>query len=143
MIGIRRTNKQNQKLKAQLLLGFLVLWTGCSAPREIINFTGNTMGTTFAIKIISSKSFNSYKKLEIGIDSILEKVNQQMSIWDPNSEISKFNRNKSIDPISVSSQLYEVVERANMDKILKEQKFQISQYQLLFCFPQDSNPILR
>ena len=112
MIGIRRTNKQNRKLKAQQKLGFLLFWTGCSAPREIINFTGNTMGTTFAIKIISSKSFNSYQKLEIGIDSVLEKVKQKMSIWNPNSEISKFNRNKSIDPIPVSSQLFEMVESA-------------------------------
>ena len=131
MIGIRRTNKQNQKLKAQLLLGFLVLWTGCSAPREIINFTGNTMGTTFAIKIISSKSFNSYQKLEIGIDSILEKVNQQMSIWDPNSEISKFNRNKSIDPISVSSQLFEVVERAISVSEKTNGAFDITVYELM------------
>ena len=131
MIGIRRTNKQNQKLKAQLLLGFLVLWTGCSAPREIINFTGNTMGTTFAIKIISSKSFNSYQKLEIGIDSILEKVNQQMSIWDPNSEISKFNRNKSIDPISVSSQLFEVVERAISVSEKTNGAFDITVYDLM------------
>ena len=131
MVDIPRMKKQYPKLKAQLLLGFLVLWTGCSAPREIINFTGNTMGTTFAIKIISSKSFNSYQKLEIGIDSILEKVNQQMSIWDPNSEISRFNRNKSINPISVSSQLFEVVESAMSVSEKTNGAFDITVFELM------------
>ena len=100
--------KQIRKLKAQLLLGFLVFWTGCSAPRDIIIFTGHTMGTTFAIKIISAQPFNNYQNLEIGIDSVLEEMNRQMSTWNPSSEISRFNRNKSINPISVSLQLFEV-----------------------------------
>ena len=89
-------------------MGFLLFWTGCNAPRDIIIFMGNIMGTTFTIKIISAQPFNNYRNLEIGIDSVLEEMNKQMSTWNPNSEISRFNRNKSINPISVSSQLFEV-----------------------------------
>ena len=102
--------KQIRKLRAQLLLGFLVFWTGCSAPRDIIIFTGNTMGTTFTIKIISAQPLKNYQNLEIGIDYVLESVSQQMSTWEPNSELSRFNRNKSKKTIPVSSQLFDLVE---------------------------------
>ena len=104
--------KQIRQLKAQLVLGFLVFWTGCNLPRDIIIFTGHTMGTTYTIKIISAQPFNNYQNLEIGIDSVLESVSQQMSTWEPNSELSRFNRNKSKKPIPVSSQLFDVVESA-------------------------------
>ena len=110
MVDISSMKKQNPKLKAQLLLGFFLFWSGCGVPRDITNFTGHTMGTNFSIKIIQTGSFNNYQKLELGIDSVLEAVNQKMSTWDPNSEISKFNRNRSTDPIPVSVQLFEVVE---------------------------------
>jgi|ETNmetMinimDraft_9_1059917.scaffolds.fasta_scaffold08415_2 thiamine biosynthesis lipoprotein len=131
MVDIRRMKKQNPKLKAQLLLGFLVFWTGCGAPRDIINLTGHTMGTTFSIKIIPAESFNNYQKLELGIDSVLEAVNQKMSIWDPNSEISKFNRNRSTDPIPVSAQLFEVVESAMSLSEKTDGAFDITVFELM------------
>ena len=131
MVDIPRIKKQNPKLKAQLLLGFLFFWIGCSTPRDITNFTGHTMGTTFSIKIIPTGSFNNYQKLELGIDSVLETVNQQMSTWDPNSEISKFNRNRSTDPIPVSVQLFEVVESAMSISEKTNGAFDITVFELM------------
>ena len=112
-------------------MGFLLFWTGCNAPRDIIIFTGNTMGTTFIIKIISAQPFKNYQNLEIGIDSVLEAVNQQMSTWDPNSELSRFNRNKSINPIPVSSQLFEVVESAMSVSEKTNGAFDITVFELM------------
>ena len=131
MVDIPRIKKQNPKLKAQLLLGFLFFWIGCSTPRDITNFTGHTMGTTFSIKIIPAESFNNYQKLELGIDSVLETVNQQMSTWDPNSEISKFNRNRLTDPIPVSVQLFEVVESAMSISEKTDGAFDITVFELM------------
>lgn len=131
MVDIPRMKKQNPKLKAQLLLGFLLFWTGCGAPRDITNFTGHTMGTTFLIKIIPTESFNNYQKLELGIDSVLEAVNQKMSTWDPNSEISKFNRSRSTDPIPVSEQLFEVVESAVSLSEKTDGAFDITVFELM------------
>ena len=131
MVDIARIKKQNPKLKAQLLLGFLLFWIGCSTPRDITNFTGHTMGTTFSIKIIPTGSFNNYQKLELGIDSVLEAVNQKMSTWDPNSEISKFNRNRSTDPIPVSVQLFEVVESAMSISEKTNGAFDITVFELM------------
>ena len=131
MVDIPRIKKQNPKLKAQLLLGFLLFWTGCGAPRDITNFTGHTMGTTFSIKIIPAGSYNNYQKLELGIDSVLEAVNQKMSTWDPNSEISKFNRIRSTDVIPVSAQLFEVVESGMTLSEKTDGAFDITVFELM------------
>ena len=131
MVDISSMKKQNPKLKAQLLLGFFLFWSGCGVPRDITNFTGHTMGTTFSIKIIQTGSFNNYQKLELGIDSVLEAVNQKMSTWDPNSEISKFNRNRSTDPIPVSVQLFEVVESAMSISEKTNGAFDITVFELM------------
>ena len=85
MKRIPGTNK-----RTQILLGFLLVWMGCSSPRDIIIISGQTMGTTYSIKIIHVGLFEAQKKIEQGIDSILTEVNRKMSTWDPNSEISLF-----------------------------------------------------
>ena len=131
MVDIPRIKKQNPKLKAQLLLGFLLFWTGCGSPRDITNFTGHTMGTTFLIKIIPTGSYNNYQKLELGIDSVLEAVNQKMSTWDPNSEISKFNLIRSTDVIPVSAQLFKVVESGMTLSEKTDGAFDITVFELM------------
>ena len=43
-------------LKAQLMLGFLFFWAGCSQHRQEIQLSGLTMGTTYIIKIVEPPS---------------------------------------------------------------------------------------
>ena len=131
MVDISSMKKQNSKLKAQLLLGFFLFWSGCGVPRDITNFTGHTMGTTFSIKIIPAGSYNNYQKLELGIDSVLEAVNQKMSTWDPNSELSKFNRIRSTDVIPVSAQLFEVIESGMTLSEKTDGAFDITVFELM------------
>ena len=97
--------------KTQLLLGFLLLSIYCDRPGEKIIIKGSTMGTSYVVKIVSNKDIET-KKIKYSIDSILVKLNKQMSTWDPESEISKFNRWESLEPYDVSRQFYEVVESA-------------------------------
>ena len=97
--------------KTQLLLGFLLLSICCDRPDEKIIIKGSTMGTSYVVKIVANKDIET-KKIKYSIDSILVKLNKQMSTWDPESEISKFNRWESLEPYDVSRQFYEVVESA-------------------------------
>ena len=94
------------------MLGFFVFYSGCSSLRDLIEISGQTMGTTYTIKIISSHSNIGCNELKFGIDSVLENVNRQMSTWDSNSEISILNQNESILPILVSTEFYNIVEMA-------------------------------
>ena len=102
--------------KTQLLLGFLLLFICCDHANNQIDIKGFTMGTSYDVKIVSDKNIET-EKIKYSIDSILVKLNKQMSTWDPESEISKFNRWESLEPYDVSQQFYEVVESAlNLSK---------------------------
>ena len=100
------------KKQTQILLGFLILWIGCSSPRDIIIISGQTMGTSYSIKIIPDKKPFDHTRIDQGIDSILTNVNRQMSTWDPNSEISQFNLTHSTEPYAISESFMMVVKEA-------------------------------
>ena len=54
-------------------------------------FSGHTMGTTYEVKIDKDASLNNQDFLKEGVDSILNHINQSMSTYIPDSEISFIN----------------------------------------------------
>jgi thiamine biosynthesis lipoprotein len=91
-----------------LLAGLLVLgavtalgvtWRQSPEPPH---FTGATMGTQYSVKLAMPRSEDDRDRLHQGIREVLAEINQQMSTWDPDSEISRFNRHASSDPFAVS-----------------------------------------
>jgi thiamine biosynthesis lipoprotein len=98
--------------KAQLLLGFLVFLFGCSQQKDLIYFSGLTMGTTYSIKAIPLEKNIDTQILKKGIDSVLVTLNKRMSTWDPNSEISQFNLTHSTEPFVISESFRMVVKEA-------------------------------
>ena len=108
--------KQNSFLffkKAQLWLGFfilIILFIGCKSEDQTITINGNTMGTTYSIKIIDNKLQHiDINNVKSKIDSVLQAVNQQMSTYIPDSEISRFNRLISEDWFTISTDFYDVI----------------------------------
>ncbi|MCF6269831.1 MAG: FAD:protein FMN transferase [Melioribacteraceae bacterium] len=69
------------------------------------------MGTTFSVKFTSQEHVNLVE-IENDVNALLEKVNQQMSTYIPNSEISLFNKSISTDWINVSYDLAFVMNAA-------------------------------
>lgn len=63
---------------------------GCKNGSETV-FTGRTMGTTYRIKLVTG-SRQSVAGLQAQIDQRLEEINQSMSTYRAESEISRFNR---------------------------------------------------
>jgi thiamine biosynthesis lipoprotein len=63
---------------------------GTASALEEYPFSGRTMGTTYHIKIVAEK-INDEAALQVQIDRCLEKINQSMSTFRPDSEISRFN----------------------------------------------------
>ncbi len=62
---------------------------GCDWKKETV-ISGQTMGTTYRIKIITGY-FKQLSGLQSKIDQRLEAINQSMSTYRPDSEISQFN----------------------------------------------------
>ena len=70
-----------------------IFLSGCNLhSNELVLINGMTMGTTFSVQLINNKSNFNKKKLEENINDVLVDVNNNMSTWDSDSEISKINK---------------------------------------------------
>lgn len=82
-------------------------------PPIVQELSGSTMGTTWTAKLVVPGG--AVALVEAARDSIvarLDRVNASMSTWDPESEISRFNRSGSVEPFPVSAEFVDVVRRA-------------------------------
>ena len=72
------------------------------------------MGTAYSVKLNFTKTNHQNNLIERGIDSILILLNQQMSTWINNSEISLFNRSSSIESYKISDEFYYVLQQGKL-----------------------------
>ncbi|MBF0205091.1 MAG: FAD:protein FMN transferase [Desulfamplus sp.] len=75
-------------------------------------FAGKTMGTTYHIKVVGNKkgwTDLSKKALNTLIEKKLKQVNQSMSVYLKNSEISLFNKADKKEKIKISPDFYTVM----------------------------------
>ena len=100
-----------------------LVWVGaCVALFLIVFFSfqgvrnpswhGLTMGTSYSITIADRPRPTELTEIKAAVDLRLAEVNAQMSTWDPDSEISKFNEFKSLEIFPVSPEFAAVVSRA-------------------------------
>lgn len=99
-----------------LLLLAIVLVASCSDENriDVYSFSGATMGTTYSVKIAYSNP-HDLKKLETlkaSVDSVLKVVNQQMSTYIQNSEISSFNNYKGSEWFTISPDFARVLDES-------------------------------
>ena len=86
-----------------VLMGLAFFVSGCSSQDEVIALSGSTMGTTYHIKVANSKGLPDAQLLQAEIDMALEQVNDQMSTYRPDSELSRFNQLKQGQSLTVSA----------------------------------------
>ena len=94
------------------MLGFLLFFIRCADIENQYTISGNTMGTTYLVKIITPNNNYEIGSIEKSIDSLLIQLNKQMSTWDPESEISQFNNWNSKVPFAVSDDFLNVVKKS-------------------------------
>ena len=88
--GHQKTNPIESRQKAQLL-------------------QGRTMGTTYTIRFLPELGSQSNEEMQRLIDEELNRVNQQMSTYLKDSEITRFNDSQSMDWFPVSLETAQVV----------------------------------
>ncbi|MDG6882067.1 Thiamine biosynthesis lipoprotein ApbE precursor [Phocoenobacter uteri] len=106
----------NAKFKiVTLIVTIVFLLTGCSKEPEQISFEGKTMGTTYHIKYIDNqnKELPSPSEVKDDIDNLLIDVNNSMSTYQRDSEISRFNQSKEVNkPFTISEDFATVFKTA-------------------------------
>ncbi|WP_445400358.1 FAD:protein FMN transferase [Zobellella sp. An-6] len=92
-------------------LGLAFLLAACqpaATERPQLHLTGDTMGTYYSVKIVAADEARA-QELQSEIDRRLERVNEQMSTYREDSELSRFNRYRGSDPVRVSADTAKVV----------------------------------
>ncbi len=85
----------------------------CRRDSPPARLAGYTMGTTYSIVIADGTlGRRQLDALQSDVEQVLQTINRRMSIYDPDSEISRFNRHPGAEPFAVSAELAQVVERA-------------------------------
>ncbi len=82
-------------LQTTILIFFLLLLAGCGLKKEVA-FSGKTMGTTYHIKVVAGM-FAHTANLQKKIDTRLDEINESMSTFRKDSEISRFNSYQHVD----------------------------------------------
>ncbi|SFU71760.1 FAD:protein FMN transferase [Xenorhabdus koppenhoeferi] len=94
------------------LLFAVMLLAACGGPEQQ-NLNGQTMGTYYSVKYVADSSVPAPENLQKEIDRLLEEVNDQMSTYRPNSELSRFNQSREVNkPFPVSAATAKVVKEA-------------------------------
>ncbi|OOH86399.1 thiamine biosynthesis protein ApbE [Pasteurellaceae bacterium 15-036681] len=116
------------KIKTLLTLAttalFATLLTACKEPKQIA-LSGKTMGTTYNVKYIDDGSIQNLAKpdeMQKQLDELLTIVNDEMSTYQKDSQISRFNQMKEINqPFEISSDFATVVQEAvRLNKVTEE-----------------------
>jgi len=94
------------RLAFQLVV--ILLYAAVPACADALKLNGTTMGSYYAITIDGASESNA-AEIQEEIEMVLADVNRQMSTWDPESEISRFNQSESTDWFPVSPGFAEVV----------------------------------
>lgn len=106
-----------------LLLALL----GCQQPPpETLHLNGATMGTTWSVAMHSLPAGIDSAALKTQLQQRLEQINALMSTYDPMSEISRFNDQKSSDWFAISKETAEVIALSLETSRLTEGAFDIS-----------------
>lgn len=112
-----------------LIFFILLFFTACSEPptKAAIKLHGSTMGTQYHITLITPKNQHAnITEIKKQVDNLLLKVNQQMSTYIPNSEISQFNQYNKQAWFPVSSDFARVVASAQDVSKLSQGAFDIT-----------------
>lgn len=104
---------RKMKLFIPIILSLFVFnYCNTSVETEVFTYSGTTMGTTYSIKMVAPTHHKNNKNFKSIIDSVLIEVNNQMSTYQNDSELSQFNSLKDTTWFNVSEDLSLVIKQA-------------------------------
>jgi thiamine biosynthesis lipoprotein len=112
---IRRKQGYFFLLQSLSILLALTAIEGCqerTIPASPLVLGGETQGTTYSIKLSELTRQQSVYELQVEIDTVLAQIDTQMSNWNPDSEVSQFNKFSETEWFDVSADTARVVATA-------------------------------
>lgn len=90
----------------------LILLCGCGRKIDYDRWIGVTMGTTYSVRLADPVDLKTLTLLKKEVNESLVTINNQMSPWQKDSEISEFNRRPAHSPQKLSPAFALVVQSA-------------------------------
>ena len=97
-------------LLTRLILASSLLITACEPALQHYVISGPTMGTQYHVTVVAKQPPDD--TLTVKLAQRLEAINQQMSTYRSDTEISRFNRAATTDFLPVSKDFAEVLQRS-------------------------------
>lgn len=83
-----------------LLLSLLLGLSACrNQTSQWVSLSGSTMGTYYVVKYLNQPHLASPKIVQQTLDQRLEHINDLMSTYRPDSELSRFNRSRAVNQL--------------------------------------------
>jgi thiamine biosynthesis lipoprotein len=120
--------KQIQRGSVLLLLVFLLL--ACEKQETVkqypLHYSDVTMGTSYTVKVSTLPASVKNDELKEQIKQLLDSLNDQMSTYQRDLELSIINQNQSKEWLTVSAPLYEVLKEAKRISDISKGAFDIT-----------------
>ncbi len=107
---------------------FCCLLSSCAPERseELHEFTGLTMGTSWSVLVHAAQLPLTRPRLQSQFNTILNRVNTEMSTYLPESELSRINESDGTDWLTVSTSLMHVLQAAQDISRLTQGAFDVT-----------------
>ena len=85
-------NSQLNPLQTALMavLATMLCWA-CAEQEQVHELSGQAWGTTYQIKLITGQDSFDEAAFEAAVDAALVDIDEKLSNWNPQSEVSRFN----------------------------------------------------
>lgn len=91
----------------------LVALAACQQPPTTLAIEGQTMGTTYHVVVVGADRDLTEDDLRREVEEVFHQVNLTFSNWDPNSEVSLFNADRSGEPVPASGEMLDLLALAD------------------------------
>lgn len=98
-------------MRAALLIALLTL-AACGGSHGQVELVGSTMGTQFSVKLPDGLGDHDALKLQKAVEAVLKNVDKTMSTYKPESMLSQFNSNTSVDWQRVDTNFCRAIEQS-------------------------------
>ncbi|MDT0540379.1 MULTISPECIES: FAD:protein FMN transferase [Croceitalea] len=106
---------------------FLIISFSSMAQEDLVTVSRvlKLMGTRFEITVVAQNEDIGYINIDEAIAEI-KRIEKIISSWDSNSETSQINKNAGLQPVKVSTELFELIERSKKISKITDGAFDIS-----------------
>ncbi len=105
-----RSINPTKRLVVWLLAVFVLAGCSDSEKKQLVGFEGSTMGTSYSVRWVA-KDDRQVAGIQQAVEERLALINQQMSTYIPDSEVSRFNALRSGE-MPVSAELANLIQRS-------------------------------